>query len=227
MLKIRLAKLKFNKQIFRQCITYGLPTGFQQTFVSLGMLALLGVVNGFGTNTIAAYTAGGRIDSFAMLPAMNFGMALQSFVGQNIGAGRYDRVHRGLMATLKLSSVVCVITTTCILLFGSHLISLFTTDTEVVAIGTHYLIVVSSFFLLFSTMFAMNGLFRGAGAVVVPMFITLLSLWLIRVPLAVLFSRVFGVEGIWWSIPFGWFVGAAGSTIYYYSGKWKGHSIFK
>ncbi|MDO8899524.1 MAG: MATE family efflux transporter, partial [Bacteroidales bacterium] len=90
-LKFKPLQMRFDWEIFRKSIQIGLPTGLQQTFVAVGMLALYKVVNMFGTTVIAAYAVAMRIDSFASLPAMNFSAALSSFVGQNIGAGKLER----------------------------------------------------------------------------------------------------------------------------------------
>ena len=98
---------------------------------------------------------------------------------------------------------------------------IFTNDANVITIGREYLIIVSVFYLLFSTMFVLNGLLRGAGATLIPMFVTLFSLWLVRIPLAWLLSRYMGESGIWWSIPIAWFFGVTGAFLYYRFGKWK------
>ena len=96
---------------------------------------------------------------------------------------------------------------------------------EIIKIGKEYLLIVTSFYIVFSTMFVFNGVTRGAGATLVPMLITTLSLWIIRIPLAYILSDMFGVTGIWWSIPIGWSVGCVGAIIYYNSGLWKKHRI--
>lgn len=223
---INLFHLRFDRHIFRQCVNYGLPTGVQQSFVAFGAVAIMGIVNGFGTDVIAGYSAGMRIDGLAVIPAMNFAMALTSFTGQNVGAGRWDRVKKGLGKTLLFSSITCVALTIVIILFGEQMLHLFTPDVAVVAVGEEYLVIVSLFYLLFSTMFIINGMLRGAGAMIFPMFSTLVALWGIRVPAAMLLSKSMGVQGIWWSIPIGWSVGMGMSIWYYYSGKWRGKSIF-
>lgn len=223
---INLLKLRFDRRIFKQCITYGLPTGIQQSFVAFGAVALMGIVNQWGTDVIAGYSAAMRVDNLAMIPAMNFSMALTSFTGQNVGAGRLDRVRKGLRMTLLFSAVTCVVITAVIVLFGPDMLSLFTTDAGVIAVGSEYLVIVSLFYLLFSTMFVINGMLRGAGAVIVPMFSTLISLWAVRIPVAVWLSRSMGVDGIWWSIPIGWAVGMLIAFGYYRSGKWENRSIF-
>lgn len=225
-LRINLFNLKFDKKIFKQCINYGLPTGIQQSFVAFGGLALTAIVNGFGTDVIAGYSAGLRIDSLAVIPAMNFAAAITSFVAQNIGAGRIDRVQRGLWIGLGFSTIICVVITLGIILFGETLLRMFTNDVAVIDVGVEYLVIISSFYVLFNGMFIFNGMLRGAGAVVTPMLITIVALWGIRIPVAMGLSQVIGVNGVWWSIPIGWGVGLACSVTYYLSGKWKNKSIF-
>ena len=223
---IDLLKLRFDRKIFRQCINYGLPTGVQQSFVAFGMVALMGIVNGWGTDVIAGYSAAIRVDNLAVIPSMNFAMALTSFTGQNVGAGRMDRVRRGLKMTLLYSSLTCMAITAVIVLFGPDILRIFTTDPDVIRVGAEYLVIVSLFYLIFSAMFVINGMLRGAGAVIFPMFSTLLSLWAVRIPAAMWLSRLIGERGIWWSVPVGWSVGLAIAYGYYRSGKWENHSIF-
>ncbi len=224
-LNYSLHNLSFSWCIFLQSLRIGLPSGIQQTFIAIGIVALNSIVNTFGTNVIAAYSAAGRIDSIAAMPAMNFSAALSSFVGQNLGAGKLDRIRRGLTSTLVMSSLVCVVLTLGIVSFGNELMSLFTTDPEVIRIGEGYLVIVSSFYILFSTMFVFNGVLRGAGATLVPMFITVFSLWIFRLPAALFLSHIFGEQGIWWAIPIGWGMGLIGSVGYYLTGKWRNKGV--
>lgn len=220
-------RLYWDREVFHESIRIGVPTGFQQTFVSLGMLALLRIVNDFGTDTVAAYSVAGRIDGLASLPAMNFGQALSTYTGQNIGAGKIRRVGAGLRATLGMSSIVAVVTSVIIMIFREPLMMLFTNDPEVIQIGARYLLIVGGFYVLFSSMFVIGGVMRGAGDTIVPMFITLLSLWLFRIPLAAILSRNIGVDGIWWAIPIAWFMGMTLSFLYYRTGKWKTKTVVK
>jgi putative MATE family efflux protein len=214
-------KLDFDRFIFRKSLKIGLPSGLQSTFVSLGMLALFRIVNEFGTDTVAAYSVALRIDSLAALASMNFGAALSTYVGQNLGANKPERVFAGLMATLKMSSVVSLAVTVVVILFRQQLMGLFTADAEVIRIGAEYLLIVCSFYVVFSAMFVIGGVLRGAGATVVPMFITLFALWFIRIPSSWWLSRELGAVGIWWAIPLGWAIGAGFSWIYYLKGNWR------
>lgn len=229
MLRITFKRLVFDWNIFRQSVKIGLPTGIQQTLVALGGMALMGIVNTFGTNVIAGFSAASRIDSLAVIPIMNFSASLSGFVGQNIGAGKIDRVKRGLWATIKMSVLFSLLISAIILIWGDTMMVVFTTNPKVVDIGYHYLMIVSIFYVAFAVMFCINGLLRGAGAAVIPMYITLLSLWIVRIPLAYLLSKTFGMgeAGIWWSIPIGWLMGAVASTIYYSFGNWKDKSVVK
>ncbi len=220
-------KVVFDKDIFKEGVRIGLPTGLQQTVVGLGMMALLGIVNKFGTDVIAAYAIGGRIDSFISLPAMALSAALATFTGQNLGAGKIDRIKRGLGYTVKIAMVFCIVLIALIIIFRQQLVSMFNNDLEVIRIGSEYLTIVNSFYFLFILMFIFNGVLRGAGDTLVPMFITILSLWIVRVPLAAILSQYMGEHGIWWSIPIAWFVGMLGAFIYYLSGKWKTKGVVK
>ncbi len=219
--------LVFDRGIFANSLRIGLPSGFQHTFVALGMMALMGLVNTFGTNVIAAYSVAQRIDSLAMMFAMNFGMALTSFTGQNIGAGKYERVKKGLISTLIMGSIISLSVTAVILLFGNQIMGLFTPDMQVVATGTRYLNIVSPFYITFTGMFVIGGVMRGAGDTLVPMFLTLFSLWVVRIPLAFFLSSRMGEIGIWWAIPIGWLSGMVFSYLYYLTGKWKTIGVMK
>ncbi len=226
-IRFRLLGLTFDRDIFKKSIRIGIPSGLQHTFVALGMMALISIVNTFGTATIAAYSIAVRIDSFAALPAMNFSQALSTFVGQNIGAGKTDRIKKGLIYTLLMTSVISIIVTFVAYFFGRELMGVFTTDEEVINIGRTYLIIVSSFYLVFSAMFVTNGVLRGAGDTLASMFITLFSLWALRVPFSYLLSQSYGAVGIWWGIPIAWIFGFVASLIYYRTGRWKSKAVVK
>lgn len=220
-IRFKLKNLTFDMGLFKKSFRIGLPTGIQHTFVSLGMMAILTIVNLFGTNVIAAYSVVLRINSIATLPAMNFAAALATFVGQNLGAGKTHRATKGLKETILMSSLVSVSVSILVIVFGKFLMVLFTPDPEVIRIGKEYLMIVGSFYIIFSIMFSINGALRGAGDTLIPMFITLLSLWFIRVPVAYLLSKSIDETGIWWAFPIGWLAGAVLSYLYYLTGRWK------
>ncbi len=220
----------FDSAILKQGMRIGIPSGMQHTFVALGMMALFRIVNDFGTNTVAAYTAAIRIDSFAGMPAMSLSATLSTFVGQNLGANKPGRVKKGLQATWLMASVVSVIISLAVILFGAELMSIFTSDENVIDIGRSYLVIVGAFYIVFSSMFINQAVLRGAGDTITSMLITLFSLWILRIPASYLLSRDsvgLGTDGIWWGIPVAWFFGFLFSYIYYRTGRWKRKVVVK
>lgn len=220
-------KFRFDKELFMQSIRIGLPTGFQQTFVAFGIMALIRIVNNFDTSVLASYTVASGIDALAAMPALSLASALSAFVGQNLGAQKIDRIKKGLRATLFMAWGISLVVMLIVIFFGEFLMRAFTQDEAVIMHGANYLVIVSSFYMIFSTMFVMHGVLRGAGDTLIPMFITLFSLWVIRIPFALVLSKHFGVNGIWWAIPIGWSMGLAGSLIYYFTGRWKYKGVVK
>ena len=220
-------KMKFHKDIFMKSLRIGLPSGIQQTFVALGFLALYRIVNIFGVPTIAAYSIAMRIDSFAVMPAMNFSAAISTFVGQNIGANKFERIGKGLKSTLLMINTISISITIIAVIFAGPIFGLFTDNPEVIEIGKQYIYIVTPFYVILSTMFIFNGVLRGAGATIIPMIITILALWAIRVPISWLLSVELGSIGIWWGIPIAWAFGVICSYIYYATGKWKKMAVVK
>ncbi len=226
---INLFNLRFNRTILKQCLRYGLPTGLQQSFIALGAMALFGIINTYGTDTIAGISAAFRIDAIAVLPALNFALALTSFVGQNIGKGKIERAKKGMRITLLYSTIFCVVQSTIIIVFGHDILRLFTTNIEVIETGNRYLFVVSLFYLIFAVMQVFIGFLRGSGAVMLPMVSVFISMWLARIPIAIVgknFTDLSGADVISGSVVIGWAVGAIIVIWFYFSGKWKGKSIF-
>lgn len=220
-IRFSITKMKFDSEIFWKSLKIGLPVGVQQMLVAGGFLVLNRIVNQFGTDAVAAFTAAGRLDSFAMMPAMNLSAGISTFVGQNLGASKPERVKRGFQAALLMAAAVSVATSLAVFFFGSSLVSLFTTDANVIHIGTRYLLIVGASYVIFSTMFITTGVIRGAGDTLIPMFVTLLSLWVIRIPVSTILSQHFGTDGIWWGTPIAWTTGLVLSLAYYATGRWK------
>lgn len=220
-------KYIFDRDILRSSIRIGLPSGLQQTFVAAGLIALYGIVNQFGTVTIAAYSVATRIDSFASLLAMNFSAALAAFVGQNLGANKPERIKAGLKSTWLITSAISISISLVVIFFGEYLMGFFTPDQEVIAVGKEYLVIVSSFYIVFSSLFVVSAVMRGAGDTLIPMFITLFALWVVRVPASYLLAGKFGVTGIWWAVPLGWGAGMILAWLYYLTGRWKTKGVVK
>ncbi len=227
LISIRRWRISFDPEIFKVSLKIGLPSGFQQSIVSLGMVVLLSFVNQFGVNAVAAYTLAMRIDTLAIMPAINFATALSTYVGQNLGAGKIHRLKPGLYATFAMTNIIAVFISLSVIIFRSELMSLFTDEYKVIEIGSEYLAIVGSFYVLFASMLVFGAVMRGSGDTLTPMFITLFALWVARIPAAFLMSQEFGVEGIWWAVPVGWGIGLALNIFYYLTGKWKDKVIVR
>lgn len=229
-ISFRIRTWVFDRDILKKGLKIGIPSGLQHTFVALGMMALFRIVNEFGTDTVAAYTAAVRVDSFAGMPAMSLSAALSTFVGQNLGANKPERVRKGLYATWKMSIAVSVVISIIVILLGPQLMRIFTNDQNVVQIGSSYLLIVGAFYVVFSSMFINQAVLRGAGDTITSMIITLFSLWILRIPFSYFLSREsvgLGSDGIWWGIPIAWFFGFIASHIYYRTGRWKRKVVVK
>jgi putative MATE family efflux protein len=214
-------KLQFDRGILRKSLKIGFPVGFQQAFVALSMLAMYWLVNRFGTDATAAYSVVFRIDTFASMPAMNFAMALSAFVGQNLGAQKPERVKSGLLSTFYMVAVISIAISLIGIFFAGPVMRVFTKDLAVIAIGKDYLQIVTGFYIVFSSMFVVGGVMRGAGDTFIPMLITFFALWVVRIPLGYFLSEKWGYHGIWWAVPIAWVIGLSLSFLYYMTGRWK------
>lgn len=222
-IRISFRKLKFDKAIFKDCVKLGLPAGLQNVTFSLGIMVLQGLINSYQMIFMAGFNAASKIDAIAFMPMMTFSSAITTYVGQNIGAGRMDRVKKGLNATLALSSLFCVIICPLILLLAGPLLTMFTDDVGVIQAGMAYLFRVVPFYLILSVMFVITGALRGAGESMIPLISAVISLWLARLPLAYLLAGT-GRDNLFYSWPLGWLVGLVIVVAYYMTGRWKNKS---
>ena len=216
-----LKTMRFHPPIFRRILEIGLPTGIQQMLFSIGNMTLQGFVNGFGAIAMAGYFGGSRIDAFAAMPIMSLGAAISTFVGQNLGAGKASRVEKGIKAAVLMAFIASCLTSLTLYIFRNPLIAIFTEEAQVIQVGAGYLSILAPFYLFIGVQFVLTGVLRGAGDTFIPMMISLITLWLIRIPIAWLLAPRIGVTGLWWGIPVGWVVGFVMTFTYYRTGRWK------
>ncbi len=224
---IKKKDLVFDVKLFREGLRIGLPTSVQQCAIALGLIALLGIVNGFGTDTLTAYGAAGKIDAIITQAILTLSSALAAFCGQNIGAGRFDRVSEGLRFTMLVNVLFSVVAFASVYFFGEEMMRAFTDDPSVVAIGREYLLIVGGFFVVHGGLNVYNGALRGAGDTVFIMTVSLVCLWLIRIPLAYQLSVWYGRQGIWWGIGISIAIGLLVTYIYYKTNLWKKKGVVK
>jgi putative MATE family efflux protein len=209
--------------VTRQTLRIGLPAAAQQSLVSIGMVMVTGLVNGFGESATAAFGAAVRIDQLAVMPAMTFGMAISTLTAQNLGAGHYHRVREIFFWGCLFNGGVTLVSSVLAVTFPEALLRIFVSDPAVIAPGVSYLHIVGSSYVFFALVFVSNGILNGAGHTLTTTLFTLISLWVVRVPLAWWLSRHMGsVTGVWYAISLSLVVSLVVSMAYYASGRWMG-----
>ena len=225
-LKMKRKEFIFDKSLFSVIAKYSVLSSMQQSIMAIGMVAVQGRVNMFGADVIAAYTAAVRVDSLAYLPVQDFGNAFSTYVAQNVGAGKVDRVKKGFISSVKIVLTFCIITSIIILTFSEQFMKMFVDPSEIKVIqtGVDYISVVGIFYLLIGFLFLFYGLFRGVGSLAMCIVLTVISLGT-RVVMAFSLSAIpfIAEKGIWWSIPIGWILADIVGLIVYKKGKWQNH----
>ena len=223
-LHIRLFRMRLDRLLLGQVIRLGIPSAIQECQFAVGILIMQALINGFG-NDFAAGTAANKIDTFAFMPIESFSIAATTYVGQNMGAGRLDRVQTGTRRALVLGTLVCLAMSAVVLPLRRPLLMLFNREPGVVAAGEAYLLRALSLMFILAMMFIMNGVLRGAGATTVPMVASIISLWAARIPVAYALAYFFGPEEIYWAYPIGWALGLLICVVSYCRGRWKDKCI--
>ena len=215
------------KRVVKGIFRTGLPAAMQSCFISLGGMSVQGLINTFGTAAMAAYTASSKIDSLTIQIIISIAMSLSVFSGQNMGAGKIERIHTGLRQTLALMVPVCAVLAVLLLIFKRSVISILldpATETEAMEIACKYLSVIGIGYVIAGIMQSYQNLLRGTGDVNVCVAAGMAELT-VRVAASYLFVRIFGLDGIWYAIPFSWGCGCIIPVIRYYSGRWKGKGL--
>lgn len=222
-------KEKYVKQI----VKLGLPSGITQAIFSSAMIIVQSLTNSFGETFIAANVIIMRVDGFAMMPNFSFGTAMTTYAGQNIGAGKIDRVTKGAKQGTLMAVGVSATITAAILLFGKYLMGIFTDTAELVEMSRYLMGILAVGYIAMAVTQSLSGVMRGAGDTVTPMWISLFTTVLIRVPIAYGISYLtrtpelpFGrYECIQISLLSSWCMGALLTAIFYSRGKWKKKAI--
>lgn len=222
-ISLRLLPRKFDRALFAQIMGIGLPAGVQMSLVALGAMVVMGKINSYGKEFTAGYNVGFRLDQLAFLPIQSLSSAVISFVGQNTGAKKPDRVRRGIRVTAALSAFWAVLMTAVLMPFSEPLVAFFSRTPEVIHAGAVYLNCIMPFYVMFAVMFCLNNAMRGAGDSVFPMVNVILSLILVRVPAVYWLADRFGPDYMYLGCAVGWAVGLTLSVGWYLSGRWKRH----
>lgn len=225
--------LKPKKSYITTLVKLGIPSGLTQAIFSSAMIIVQSLTNCFGEQFIAANVVVMRVDGFAMMPNFSFGTALTTFAGQNVGAGLYDRVKKGAKQGTLLAVVCSTVITGVILLFGKYLMAIFTETTELVDLSYRLMMILALGYIAVAVTQGLSGIMRGAGDTMTPMWISLITTVVIRVPVAYGISfltrsaeRPYGIsECIQISLLCSWIIGAILTAVFYRFGKWKSKAI--
>ncbi len=206
-LRLRKTDFTIKKKSAAEVIRHSVGACIQQSVMNFGILMIQGLVNSFGTTVMAAFSAAVKIDSFAYMPAQEFGNAFSLFISQNYGSGKYDRVHQGMKKALKTSVIFCLILSAAIFILAPELMQIFVDGLEIdiIRTGSTYLRIEGSFYFGIGILFLLYGFYRGIGKPEMSLILTIISLGT-RVALAYILAPIssIGVNGIWWAIPIGW-----------------------
>lgn len=214
-------------------VKLGLPSGLTQAIIASAMITVQALTNQFGEQFIAANVIIMRVDGFAMMPNFSFGMALTTYAGQNVGAGRYDRVMKGAKQGTLMAVACSTIITTVILFFGKHLMGVFTETTELVELASSLMMILAAGYIAMAVTQSLSGIMRGAGDTLTPMWISLITTVIVRVPLAYGISYLTSTpelpigqkECIQISLLCSWIMGALLTVLFYRIGGWKKKGI--
>src|SRR5690606_31748121 len=188
--------------ILRALVVKGVPMGLQMIVISLAMIMMISMVNGYGVEMTAAYGATLQLWTYVQMPAMAIGAACSSMAAQNVGAGRWDRVHATARTGVLFNFLLTGALIAPIILFDRSTLALFLPgDSPALEIGRHLNHISVWSFLFFGVTFVVSGVVRSTGAVVPPLLILAVAMWGIRVPFAKLLQPTLGVDAIWWSFP--------------------------
>lgn len=217
-IRLKRRHLQFSRELTRDIIQYSSLTCIQQSIMNFGILMIQGLVNSFGIQVMAAFAAAVKIDSFAYMPVQDFGNAFSTFIAQNFGAKKTERIRQGIRSAIGTAVIFCLFISATVFIFADKLMLIFIQpqEQEIISIGTQYLRIEGMCYCGIGCLFLLYGLYRGIGKPGISVVLTVISLGT-RVLLAYILAPLpsIGLLGIWWAIPTGWFLADAAGLFYY------------
>ena len=219
--RVTAKEIKVHKKMAVRIIKVGLPTGIQNMVISLSNILVQAGVNGYGAAAMAGFAAYMKVDGFNILPIMSFSMAATTFVGQNFGAGKIDRVKKGTFVTLGMCIVYTILTGILLLVFQDSIMHLFTGDETVIAYGKICMLYFCPFYWMLGILQGLAGTVRGTGKSVPPMVVLLVSLCVFRIGWIQWVLPFFrSIDGIFILYPVSWGLGAVLMILYTWKANW-------
>ena len=217
-LRVDAQSAKFSKAVAKNLVSLSGFTCVQQSVMNFGILAVQGIVNGFGATVMSAFAVAVKIDTVAYMPVQDFGNAFSTFVAQNYGAGKTGRIKRGIKQSLLSVAAFCIAVSTLVCAFAKSLMQIFisTSQTDIIAVGTQYLRIEGAFYIGIGILFMLYGYYRAVNKPAMSVVLTVISLG-VRVFLAATLSKIasLGAVGIWVAVPIGWALADIVGVLYY------------
>jgi putative MATE family efflux protein len=212
--------MRIEPKLLGTLVRIGIPTGIQMVMVSLAEVAVISLVNRFGSGATAAYGAVNQIVSYVQFPAISIGIAASIFGAQSIGAKRFDRLRKIARAGITLNWMICGVLIVVVYLLNDAILSLFITDPKVVATAHDLLAITLWSYVIFGTSAVLSGLMRSSGTVLWPTALSVLAIWGVEVPVAYALAPHYGLRGVWFAYPVAFCASLIFQTTFYY-GFWR------
>ncbi len=219
--RLNIRKIKFNKETAKKIIQISVPCGLQSSMFNISNMIVQMKINDFGSVAMAGCAAYEKIDGFLYMPMMALGLSISTFVGQNIGAGKYDRIKRGVRVCLALSVIITMIACCIVLFTGSRLLNIFTDNEEVKNVGIVMMLILAPFTWTHSFTEILGGAIRGAGSAVQVMVITALNICVLRIIWMIVVLPIKNdIKALSWCYPISWIISSLCFIVYYLKGNW-------
>lgn len=226
--RVKLKDIRCYDNLLGKILKIGLPTGVQNIVISLSNVIVQSSVNSFGAVAMAGFAAYIKVDGFNILPVLSFSMAATTFVGQNVGAGRLDRVKKGMYVSVAMGIIYTVCTGVLLLIFAPQVIGVFTQNKQVVEYGVYIMKFFCPFYWMLGILHILAGTIRGTGKTMQAMIVFLFSLCIFRV-LWILGAMAVSHEigGVMLGYPLSWLVGLVMILLYVWKGNWMPYGMKK
>lgn len=220
--RLRLRDIRFHGRVLKSQLYVGLPGGFQSVMYSISNIIIQAAVNVYGTDTTAAWAAYGKLDALFWMISGAFGVSITTFVGQNYGAGRHDRIRKSVRVCLLMDFCVSVCLTALMICFRTPLFHIFTDDANVIQIGAHLMKLITPYYVIFVVIEVLSSALRGVSDVIIPTLLTLFGVCLLRI-IWIFFAVPLkpSIEMVSYSYPITWIITAILFVIYYQRKKYR------
>ena len=224
---IKPRNFKFKPFFIKEILKVGIPSSLNQSFMSFALMVFTSIIAGFGSVAIAAYGIGFRLESLVILPVLAIATAVITIVGQNVGAGKYDRAEKTTWIATKISMLLVFVIALLFFIFPSFWFRIFSSDAELINYGVAFLRILSGSYIFVAISIIVGSAFQGAGFAIPRLIMTTARLYVFGIPLALLFAFVlgFGIKGIWIGMAISSILASLITLVWFKMGTWKKETL--